>query len=164
MQLGESSPPFPHRRVSSRSRPRGAPLGHSCEPEFGCGNRATSSRALPQTKARPLSGPVKAPASPASHPSLFPGSAISPGASRPAALVPQGLPKPSGPGTRGPRRQNGLRADMCGGPVSGVGNWVAAGPCVLRLWGQRGNCACGCGMVSVTHGILDTGDVGAGAL
>ena len=47
---------------------------------------AAETRAVgPQTKARPLSGPIKPPASP---PSLFLGSPISPGAPRPTAPVP----------------------------------------------------------------------------
>lgn len=169
----ESRRPFappPAAHVPCRSLPRSAPLGPSCEPEFGCGNRVAGSRALSQTKARPLPGPIKPPAS---RPSLFPGSPISPGAPRPAAPVPQALLNPSGPGICGPRRRNRQRADVCGGHVWGewglrgrcglLVTWlVAAGRCALRLWGLRGNCACRCRIVNVIHrGALRRG-VGVG--
>ena len=134
------SPLTPNRTVPSLSLPRASALGPSCEPEFGCRNRAVES----QTKARPLPGPIKPPAS---QLSLFPGSPISPGAPRPAAPVSQGLLNPSGPGTRRPRRQNPRRTS-----VEGLLSWcVPARPCALGLRGVRGNCTCRRGIVSVIH-------------
>lgn len=82
-------PRFP----ASWSRSRSAPLGHSCESEFGAG---TARPAGPRPRQRP--GRFLAQLSHPFQPSLFPGLPISPGSSRPAAPVPRGLLNPLGPG------------------------------------------------------------------
>lgn len=89
-RLGESTLPSvplpPAGHVPSGSHSPSAPPGPSCEPEFGCGNRAAGGRALSQTKARPLPGPINPPAF---QPLLFPGSPISPGARVPSLQYPK---------------------------------------------------------------------------
>lgn len=112
-QLGQGAISDPAAQFGGSSRPLlsalhtplpgchpSAPLGPSCKAKCGLGGilRPTG-RALPQTKAWPLPGPIKPPAFPAFQPSLSLGSPISSGARVPAAPVPHGL-NPSGPATR----------------------------------------------------------------
>lgn len=173
-QLGES---FPSARLSPGS-PRARPLPESpSKRSAGSHLRARvqlrelrgrlGGGALPQTKARPLAGPIKPPAF---QPSLFPGSPINPGAPRPAAPVPQGLLNASEPGTRGPRRPNASvrrrvwRARLgVMGTEGSLGLWGdpvrRRGALCFGLGGLRGNCACQCETVTDSHGSLETGGV-----